>query len=58
MIIFEYKSILPSDCTVTVLKIRTVQTARVWCTSNIPQLTFTRILLDDGFVGCLLYLYY
>jgi hypothetical protein len=36
------------------LKIGAVQSARMWLTSNKPKLTFTRILLDEGFVGPLL----
>jgi len=51
----KYKSNLPSNMTVAVLKTGTVETARIWCTSNNPKLTFTRILLDEGFVGSLLF---
>lgn len=57
-VICKYKSNLLSDCTVTVLNIRAVQAATMWCTSShIPQLTFTRILLDDVFVGRLFFFF-
>jgi len=40
-----------------VLKIGAVQSARMWCTSNKPKLTFTIIFLDEGFVGPLLFFF-
>jgi hypothetical protein len=41
--------------TVAVLKMGAVQTARIWCTSNKPKLMLTRIILDEGFVGSILF---
>jgi hypothetical protein len=56
-VMFKYKPNLPTDdCAVTVLKIRAVHAATMWCTSsNVPHLTFTRILIGGGFVGSLLF---